>query len=200
MTGSHFLWAWLLKYASFLATAALSFFTAWYVDRFVTRRAKLIFYTSHIIRVAAPPPPAGQPWPEPIATFSLFLWNQGKAPAREVHVGHFASPLPNCNVYPDIPRDIVNTPGGGTAIRFSVLPPQTLITISYLIFGQLGVENVISYVGSEEGLAQRIPVILQRIYPPWVIRGLSLLMIVGAWVVFNAALSLIHYLWVTFYR
>jgi hypothetical protein len=179
------------------ALGLLSIFVAWYIDRFIARRAKLIVYTSHPQWVTLQPQP-GQPAIAPIESFSLFVFNQGKAPAREVHVGHYF--LPACNVYPDIPRDVVPTPGGGTAIRFPVIPPRTLITVSYLIFGNFAVDNIISYVGSEEGAAQRIPVMLQRVFSPWILRLAYVVFFLGFWVLLNASFSLIHYLWVTFYK
>jgi hypothetical protein len=197
MNGMALFWAWLLKYSAFLGSGLLSVLVAWYIDRFIARRAKLVFYTSHPQWVTLAPQ-QGQPPIAPIETFSLFIFNQGKAPAREVHVGHYF--LPACNVYPDIPRDIVQTPGGGTAIRFPVIPPRTLITISYLVFGNFTVDNIVSYVGSEEGAAQRIPVMLQRIFPQWAIRLTYFVFLLGAWVLLNASFSLIHYLWVTFYK
>ena len=197
MGGMVIFWAWFLKYSAFLGSGLVSILVAWYIDRFITRRPKLIFYTSHPQWVALPPLQGQQNFP-PIGAFSLFLWNQGKAPAREVHVGHFY--LPACNVYPDVPRETVQLPGGGTAIRFPTLPPRTLITVSYLIFGNFTVESVISYVGSEEGVGQRIPVMLQRVFPPWGIKVAYVVMFLGSWVLLNAIFSLIHYLWVTFYK
>jgi hypothetical protein len=189
--------AWLLKYSAVLSNALVSIFIAWYVDRLIARRARLVVYTSHPQWVLLQPQ-QGQPPIAPIETFSLFIFNQGKAPAREVHVEHYF--LPACNLYPDIPRDIVQTPGGGIAIRFAMIPARTLITISYLIFGNYTVENIISYIGSEEGHAQRIPVMLQRVFPPWVNSLGYLIMFLGTWVLLNASFSAIHYLWVTFYK
>ena len=132
-----------------------------------------------------------------IGTFTLFLWNQGKAPASEVHVGHFW--LPANNVFPDIPREIIKTPGGGMAIRFPILPPQTLISISYLFFGVFTVQNILSYVGSESGAAKHIPVMLQPIWSPWVLRATLVLMLLGIWVAVNALWSLVKFLWSTYY-
>lgn len=200
MHGMAYFWAWLLKYSALLTSALAGIFVAWYVDRFIARRAKLIFYSSHPQIVSLPPQAQGQQ-PVAVETFSLFIFNQGKAPAREAHVGHYSPSLPPCNVYPDIPRSVIQTPGGGTAIRFPVIPPSTLITISYLILGSVvPVESVVSYVGSEEGAAQRIPVMLQRIFPSWALRLGYFVWFLGAWVLLNAIFSLIHYLWVTFYK
>jgi len=195
MNGLPIFWAWFLKYSAFFGSGVASICVAWFVDRFITRRPNLICYNTHPQVVVLPNQP-----PVPIETFSLFIYNQGKAPAREVHVGHFALP-PAHNVFPDIPRQIVQTPGGGHAIHFAVIPPRVLITISYLIVGTfLSVEQVVAYVGSEEGAAERVPVIFQRLFPKWV-RSLFILMeVLGAWVLLNLAFNLIHFLWVTFYK
>jgi hypothetical protein len=197
MNGLALLWVWLLKYSAFLASGVLSVLVAWYIDRFITRRAKLLVYANHPQWVTLPPP-QGQPVLPPVETFSLYLFNQGKAVARDVHVGHYW--LPAYNVYPDLPRDIIATPGGGTAIHFAVIPPGTLITISYLIFGNFAVDNIVSYISSEEGQAQRIPVILQRVFPTWIIRLGYVLLFLGGWVMMNLSIGLIHYLWVRFYK
>ena len=73
------------------------------LDRVTMRRPELVFYTSHPQGVTLPPQ-AGQPPIQSIGTFTLFLWNQGRAPAREGHVGH--NFIPAHNTYSDIPREI----------------------------------------------------------------------------------------------
>ncbi len=92
---------------------------------------------------------------QPLGTFSLHVFNQGRAPAREVCVGHIW--LPAHNVFPDIPREVEQTPGGSTIIRFPVVPPGTLISISYLIPGAFTVVTIISYLGYEDGIARPDP-------------------------------------------
>jgi hypothetical protein len=92
-------WAWLLKYSSFLLTGVVSLITGYILHKLTTQRADLVFYTSHAQWVTLPAredvAAVG-----PIGTFALFLWNPGKAPAKEAHVGHFF--LPANNVFPDI--------------------------------------------------------------------------------------------------
>lgn len=188
---------WLLKYSSFFITGAVTFVVTYLVDKFITKRAVLICYTSHQQYVTIPPASGQQPL-QPIGTFTLFLWNQGKAPAREVHVGHFW--LPAHNVYPDIPRETNNTPGGGKAIRFPLVPPKTLISISYLHFGISPVEQIISYIGSEEGGAKRVPVLLQRIWPGWWNKSVVVIFFMGVWTVLTALLNLIQLLWRLYYK
>jgi hypothetical protein len=190
-------WPWLLKYSPLFITGAVSAFLAWLLQRLTARHSELVYYTSQPTWVRLPPPP-GQQVIEPIGTFTLFLLNQGKAPAREVHVGHYW--LPANNVFPDIPREVVDTPGGGRAIRFAVLPPKTLVGISYLFFGLHTVQNILSYVGSEEGAGKAIPVVLQRVWPPWILRILQVLLLAGLWVAVNATWSLIKLLWIVYYN
>jgi hypothetical protein len=124
----------------------------------------------------------------------VFIYNNGRAPAREVLVGHFGVPPAN-GVWPDIPRDAVDLPGGGTAIRFPVIPPKVTVSISYLMFAATAIEQIVSYIGSEDGYARRLPVMVQRVFPRWLIVILWALMIAGIWVAVNALLTLIIFLW-----
>lgn len=191
-------WDWLLKYSSFLVTGIVSFLVGYLLYKITSKSADLIYYVSQPQWVILPIRQQNQQLNQTVGTFTLFLWNQGKAPAREVHVGHFF--LPAHSVYPDIPREAVATPGGGQAIRFPVVPPKTLISICYLLGVVTPVEQVLSYVGSEEGSAKHIPVMLQRIFPKWVQIAVGMLMLAGLWVAVNAAWSLIRFLWVAYYR
>jgi hypothetical protein len=189
-------WDWLLKYSSLFITGLVSFVTGYLLYRISTRRSSLIYYTSQPQWVSLAPQQGQQPL-APIGTFTLFLWNQGKAPAREVHIGHVF--LPANNVFPDIPRDVVNTPGGGVAMRFPIFPPRTLVSISYLFFGVFSVENILSYVGWEDGLARRIPVMLQRVFPKWALASFVVIYVAGLWVAVNAVWSLVRFLWSVYY-
>ena len=188
---------WLLKYSSFFITGIVTFVVTWLVDKFITRRALLIYYTSHQQYVTLTPTQGQAPLP-PIGSFTLFLWNQGKAPAKEVFVGHYW--LPAHNVYPDIPRTIDDLPGGGKAIHFSTVPPKTLISISYLHFGVHPLEQILSYVGSEEGGAKRVPVLLQRLWPGWWNKTVVAIFLVGLWTLLTAILNLIELLWRIYYK
>jgi hypothetical protein len=194
-------WDWMLKYSSLLVTAAISFFSAWLLHKLTTKNPDLVYYASQPQWVVPPLPQSATAQPAapipPIGTFTLFLWNQGRAPAKNVHVGHFW--LPPQNVYPDIPRDQVPTPSGGVAIRFPVIPPKTLISISYMFFNVFTVNQIVSYVGSEEAAAKHIPVMLQRVFPKWFNRALVVLVVAGIWVAINLVLSLIKLLWITYY-
>ncbi len=194
-------WNWLLRYSSFLVTGVVSLIVGLLLERLTRRRPDLIYYFSHVqvVKLNNPAPAAGQPAQVDIATISLFLWNQGKAPAREVHVGH--NVLPAHSVYPDIPREENPLPGGGggVAMRFPIFPARTLVTITYLVAGPFP-QNFIQYVGSEDGAGKRIPVMLQRIWPKWWIEAFRILLFAGIWVAVNAVWSLIKVLWLVYYR
>lgn len=190
-------WPWLLKYSSFLITGLVALAVGIILDRLRARRADLIFYYSHPQWVTLPAQPGQQQMPA-VGTFTLFLWNQGKAPAREVHIGH--TWLPASNVFPDIPREIRQTPGGTYALRFPTFPARTLVSISYLYFGPLTVDQIISYVGSEDGTAKHIPVMLQRIWPKWIFRGSQVMFVLGLWVAVNFVWTLIQFLWRVYYK
>src|SRR4029077_16216136 len=109
--------------------------------------------TSHLQTVNVPP--QGQGPGGVIQTFSLFLWNQGKAPAKDVEVLHYY--MPAHSVYPDLQRTQVQTPGGGTTVHFAAIPPKVLVTITYLLINA-GNQQVISAVTYEHGHAHVIPV------------------------------------------
>jgi hypothetical protein len=190
-------WIWLLKYSSFWLTGIVALIVGYVLDRLTTRRADLVYYTSHIQWITLPPPAPNAAPVGPIGTFTLFLWNAGKAPARDVHVGHYL--LPGNNVFPDIPRETVATPGGGQAIRFPLIPPKTVISISYLFFGVMSLDQIISYVGWEGGSAKKIPVLLQRVWPRWYLAISWVVFVAGVWVLVNALVSLIQFLWRVYY-
>ena len=83
----------------------LTLLSGWLLARLTTKGADLISYMSHVQSVNVPNPPGT------IHTFSLFLWNQGKAAAKNVEIGHYFQPLHS--VFPDVVRTEVQTQGGG---------------------------------------------------------------------------------------
>jgi len=129
-------WQWLLRYSSFLVTGAVSLLVGLLLDRWTRHRANLIYYFTHpqIVRINPPIPPGAvvqagaQPVQNEIGTLTLFLWNQGKAPAKEVHVGHTFLPAAY-SVYPDIPAEQNPLPGGGVALRFPIFPEGVQLTV-----------------------------------------------------------------------
>ncbi len=147
----NLLWPWLLKYSSLLMTGAITFVVSYILHRVNTKRSALIFYTSHLQFVPLPNPPlpvpgqaqAIQQAPNMVGTFTLFIYNDGKATAKNVQVGHFVQPFVH-SVFPDIPRIDGKTPGGGWLMRLEFIPPKTMVTITYLTNGIFNVDQVLS--------------------------------------------------------
>lgn len=196
---NRMVWEWLLRYSSHLLTGIISFLVALLVHRITSRTSELIYYVSQQQWVSLLVPGAAGAPPNRInvGTFTLFLQNLGKAPARDVYVGHFF--LPSQSVFPDIPRSEQPLPGGGRAIVFPVIPPKTLISITYLLNNPLPIEQIVAYVGSEAGHAAHIPVILQRLFPKPVLWLVWVIMFLGTWVLVNFVISLIEFLAAVYY-
>lgn len=187
-------WQWLLKYSSIFVTGIVSLLVGYVLNRVTTRIARIIYYTSQVQVLPRVNPPANQPAPQiPLCTFSLFLWNEGKAAARNLEIGHYAPPV--MSVFPDLPREIIQTPGGGSVVKFPSIPPKTLVTLTYGLAGFHTAEQVISFVTSDDGSVKRIPVMLQRTWPKWYTNLLAATLFAGLWVIINAVVSLIGLLW-----
>lgn len=160
------------------------------LHRLTTKSADLICYMSHVQSVTLPP--QGATPAVIVNTFVLFLWNQGKAPAKDVQVLH--NMFPAHNVYPDIQRSTVPTPGGGTAIQFPSIPPKLLVNISYVTFNVPANQQIISHVTYEHGQAHFIPVNLQRVFPKWATLLFGVLMLVGMYAVIGWLLELLVFM------
>jgi hypothetical protein len=179
----------LWNYRTEIVKAVLTLLTGWLLTRLTNKSAHLIAYLSHLQTVNFPA--QGQAPGVVVQTFSLFLWNQGKASAKDVQVLH--NILPAHNVYPDLPRNTIQTPGGGTAIHFPSIPPKVLVTISYLVFLPVN-QQIISAVTYEHGPAHFIPVNLQRVFPKPVQYALAFLVICGAYTVIGWLWTLLTFL------
>lgn len=153
----------------------ITLFSGWLMNRLLTKGADLISYMSHVqtVNVAAP---AGV-----IHTFSLFLWNQGKAAAKNIEIGHHFRPLHS--VYPDVVRNEVQTPGGGMAIQIPSISPKTQVTITYLLINLPPNTPVVSHVTYENGPTHHVQVQFQRVYSKRVQLLIGLLILAGIYVV-----------------
>jgi hypothetical protein len=147
----------------------------WLIHRLTTRNAQLVSYMSHVQSVTIPA--QAQVQRTNVSTFSLFLWNQGNAPAKHVEVGHYF--LPDHSVYPDVARTNVSTPGGGTAIQIHAIPPKVLVVITYLLLNISPATPVVSHVNYDLGPARLIQVNLQRIFPKWLSISFAILAFLG---------------------
>jgi hypothetical protein len=77
---------------------------------------------------------------------------------------------------------------------FPVISPKALVSITYLLVNPnlaMPVDQIVSYVDSEEGAAKRIPVMLQRVFGPWALVSGWILLALGFWVAVNLTISLV---------
>lgn len=75
--------------------------------------------------------------------------------------------MPDYNIWPSVPHTVEKLPDGSSDIVIPKLVPRKEITISYLYFPPETVVDINAGIESDEGFAQEIPVLLQRIYPQW---------------------------------
>ena len=171
-----------------IVKTALTALSAWLVARLTSQNAHLVSYTSRLQTVHVPPKANAAGYA--VITFSLFLWNQGKAAAKDVEVGHHY--LPDHTVDPHVRHQVLPTPGGGHVIHFPMIPPKTLITVTYLVTNPQA--PVISHVTYERGPAQVIQVNLQRVFSKWIQLSLGVLAVIGIYTVIGLLMHLFLYL------
>ena len=87
--------------------------------------------------------------------------------------------LPDFNVWPEVAYTVEVLPGGGSDISIPNLVPREEVTISYLYFPPVTVDQINAAITSNEGFAQQIPVLLERQYPTWLNVTVGILMLIG---------------------
>jgi hypothetical protein len=70
-------------------------------------------------------------------------------------------------VFPQIQYEVVTVPNGGKEILFPRLVPREQVTINYVYFPPLLWSGINTMEKSDEGLANRVSVLLTRRYPMW---------------------------------
>jgi hypothetical protein len=94
-----------------------------------------------------------------------------------------------------VAHTIETLPDGSRDIVFPSLVPGEQLTISYLYFPPLVVDNVNAGIKCDQGFPQAISVLLQRQYPRWLNRLIGLLLIVGIvsvlYLIFRAAMHFV---------
>lgn len=73
------------------------------------------------------------------------------------------------SVYPPAEYRVVPIQGAGEEIRFERLLPKQSIMITYVYTSPLDVNKINTYVMSDEGMAQRVNVLLNRQWSKWLL-------------------------------
>ena len=145
-----------------------------YLDRWLTKRPRLISYLGHASAFTL----RSQP-PTTIHTHAIVVRNAGRVAATNVRIGHNVLP-DNFQLYPAVPYTVERTAGGIAEIILSKLVPEEQITISYLYFPPLLWNQIHAYTKSDEGFAKILNVIPTPQAPKWVTRAIWALVFVGA--------------------
>jgi hypothetical protein len=90
-----------------------------------------------------------------VFTHSIVVRNTGKKTAKNVRLGHNEFPQ-NITVFPPIQYSIESNPEGKTEIVIPTLVPKEQVTISYLYFPPVTVDQINSYTKSDDGYAKII--------------------------------------------
>ncbi len=157
-----------------IAAPMITLFVGVWVNRRFENRPHLVSYFGHVSSFTHTPA-TGQPFS--VYTHSVVLRNAGRRSATNVRICH--SVFPDFNIWPQVAYSVQQLPGGATEIVIPNLVPAEQITISYLYFPPVTVDQINAGIRSDEGFAQTIPVLLQRQYPRWFNVTVAILMLIG---------------------
>lgn len=152
----------------------ITLFVGVWVNRRFENRPVLISYFGHVSSFRHTPP-EGQPMV--VHTHSVVLRNAGCVSATNVRLRHIV--LPSFDIWPQLAQRIEELPCGAREIVIPTLVPGEQITISYLYFPPLTVQQINDGIRCDQGFAQAIPVFLQRQYPRWFNRTVVFFFFVG---------------------
>ena len=137
--------------------------------------AKLVYYSSEVIShriVRAPTPNAESTTPALAQTFWLNslvinIQNNGNVAAHQVEICHPQAPE-HFQLTPSLEyQEIRVSDSRRLIIKIPTIAPKERVSISYL-FGTIQSWNdLLEYIRSEDGLAERISVNTLRAYPMW---------------------------------
>ena len=135
---------------------------AWW-DR---RGTRLISYYSHVAGIAGTLPDGAA---LQVNTHTVVLRNAGRHAATNVRLTHAnLNPFPMYSIWPPVVHHEETLPNGSRDIVIPVLIPGEQITIPYLYFPPITVDQIHQGIKCDQGFAHAIPVLLQRQYPQWV--------------------------------
>jgi hypothetical protein len=157
-----------------IAAPIVALFAGVWVNRVFENRPRLISYFGHVA-VFQHTPQNGPPFQ--VNTHQVVLRNTGRKSATNIRLHHFY--LPDFKIWPAVPHSVETLPDTSRDIVIPNLVPGEQITISYLYFPPVVVDQVNAGIKYDQGFAHAIPVLLQRQYPRWVGRIVGALMILG---------------------
>jgi len=146
------------------------------VTRWFERKPKLITYLSHSASFTYSTDHGGK---EAVNTHTLVIRNAGNKAATNVRVGHNHLPI-DFQMFPKRAFKVENIDDGECSdIVFETVAPSEEITISYLYFPPVYVEQIIGQVKCDEGIAKGMDVWITRRYPVWINYLVQFLIVIG---------------------
>jgi hypothetical protein len=128
--------------------------------------------------------------PTIVYTRELWVQNIGRARAEGVEVVLAAAPN-HFDVWPQRHFECLNNPNGNLIIRFDDLNRREHVTIS--MFQTAGVPPMVTNVRWRGGQGTKMQMAPQRVLPPWFLRSLLVLLIIGVFAVIYLFVRLIQY-------
>src|SRR5437867_3125648 len=121
-----------------------------YLDRWLTKRPKLISYLVHTSAFTLRGDTPGT-----FHTHAIVVRNVGRMAANNVRIGHFVLPE-HFQLFPSISHTVERNVG---EIIIPKLVPDEQITVSYLYFPPLLWSQIHAYTKSDEGFAKILTVL-----------------------------------------
>jgi hypothetical protein len=113
-----------------------------------------------------------------VHTHAVVIRNVSRKVATNVRLHHNGK-VPDVTIYPPIAYHRETLTGGTEDIVIPSLPPEKEITVSYLYFPPLIYDQIHAGIDCDQGIAQAIPVLLQRQLPAWIIRTNQISQVLG---------------------
>lgn len=164
-------WDLVVKIAVPLGTLVLG---RW-LDRLLSKKPKLVSFVGHVSAFTLQN--QDRP-PTYVHTHAIVVRNTGRETANNVRIGH--NVLPDFQLGPPVAHTVDRDARGGGEILIPKLVPGEQVTVSYLYFPPLTWGQINAYTKSDEGLARIIDVMPTPLPSKWFVRGLWVLVFVGA--------------------
>jgi len=158
-----------------IAAPIITFFLGIAWQRWLENRPVLISHYGHVASFVFHP--AGAP-PAVINTHAVVLRNASRKPATNARLHHHGT-VPDFTIWPQINYQVDQLPGGNQDILIPSLVPGQEISVSYLYFPPRTYQQVNAGIDCDRGGARAIPVLLQRVYPRWVVNVSRALALIG---------------------
>ena len=123
------------------------------VKHYAEARAKLVSFIGHVSSFTLQ-----DDQHTVVHTHSVVVRNAGRKAAQNVRLSHRVLPV-NVTVYPPVQYTIERNPEGAGEILIPVLVPKEQVTISYLYFPPLTLNQVNAATKSDKGFAKILNVI-----------------------------------------